>query len=96
MPPWQLCTQVSQQRLHVLNVRTLREYLQWEFANLIGKQQSAYGSTDEYDGGYGYRGGSSHGHQVLLNTPPRKATSTVECAPNCASEVLVSSCWAQP
>ena len=51
----------------MLNISTLREYLQWEFADLVGKQQSAYGSTDPYEGGYRRGNGSqqSIAHEVL-------------------------------
>ena len=58
----------------------LREYLHWEFADLIGKEKSTYGSTDPYEGGYGHGGGESHstGHQVPITTLADKLTTFVQ------------------
>lgn len=43
--------------MHLLKVGTLRDYLQWEFAELTGREQSPYGDTDAYEGRH--KGGAS-------------------------------------
>ena len=47
--------------MELLKVGTLRDYLQWEFSELTGREQSAYGDTDAYEGRQGaYNGGASN------------------------------------
>lgn len=53
---------MAQQPLHLLKVGTLRDYLQWEFAELTGREQSPYGQTDAYEGRS--KGGAGKGSET--------------------------------
>ena len=71
------CLQIARQPMHILRIGTLRGYLQWEFADLTGKEQSSYGTADAYEGGQSGASG-----RIAANSPQVRHSLRITCTGN--------------